>query len=91
MIKTVAYGKQMRKDLKVAHKRGYDFAKLDEVVDLLCTKQQLPEKYKDHPLSGNYIGYRECHIRPDWLLIYKIENDTLTLVLFRTGSHSDLF
>ena len=90
-IKTVTYGKQMRRDLKLAVKRGYDISKLDEVIDILCTTQALPEKYKDHSLSGNYAGYRECHITPDWLLIYKIENDILTLVLFRTGTHSDLF
>ncbi len=90
-IKTVTYGKQMRRDLKLAVKRGYDISKLDEVIDILCTTQLLPEKYKDHSLSGNYTGYRECHVAPDWLLIYKIENEILTLVLFRTGTHSDLF
>ena len=69
-IKTITYGKQMRKDLKLAVKRGYDTSKLDEVIDLLCTNQLLPAKYKDHSLSGNYEKYRECHIEPDWLLIY---------------------
>ena len=91
MIKTVTFGKQMRKDLKLALKRGFEISKLDNVIDILCRIQSLPEKYKDHSLSGNYIGYRECHITPDWLLIYRIQNDTLTLVLFRTGTHSDLF
>lgn len=90
-IKTVTFGKQMRRDLKLAAKRGYDISKLDEVIDILCTTQTLPGKYKDHSLTGNYYGYRECHINPDWLLIYKIENDILTLILFRTGTHSDLF
>ena len=90
-IKTVDFGKQIRKDLKLAKKRGCDLSKLDKVIDLLCTYQALPAKYLDHPLAGNYKGYRECHLEPDWLLIYKIENETLTLVLFRTGSHSDLF
>lgn len=90
-IKTIEYGKQMKKDLKLACKRGYDISKLDEIVDILCSTLSLPEKYKDHPLSGNYKGYRECHIEPDWLLIYKIENEILTLVLLRTGTHSDLF
>ena len=90
-IKTVTYGKQMRKDLKLALKRGYDISKLDEVIDILCTTQLLPAKYKDHALSGDYEKYRECHITPDWLLVYRIENDTLTLILFRTGTHSDLF
>ncbi len=90
-IKNVAFGKQMKRDLKLANRRGCDLSKLDTVIDILCTTQSLPEKYRDHPLSGNYKNYRECHIEPDWLLIYKIENDTLTLVLFRTGTHSDLF
>lgn len=90
-IKTVDFGKQMRKDLKLAKKRGCDLSKLNEIIDLLCTSQFLPEKYKDHSLTGIYKDYRECHIEPDWLLIYKIENETLTLILFRTGSHSDLF
>lgn len=90
-IKTIDYGKQMRKDLKLAKKRGYDLSKLDKIIDLLCTFQSLPPKYKDHALTGNFKDYRECHLEPDWLLIYKIENETLTLVLFRTGSHSDLF
>ena len=90
-IKTVLYGKQMKRDLKLAHKRGCDFSKLNNVIDILCTTQELPEKYKDHALTGNYRSYKECHIEPDWLLIYKIENDTLALILFRTGTHSDLF
>lgn len=90
-IKTVDFGKQMRKDLKLAKKRGCDISKLDKIIDLLCTSQTLPKRYKDHSLTGIYKDYRECHIEPDWLLIYKIENETLTLILFRTGSHSDLF
>ncbi|MBR6163735.1 type II toxin-antitoxin system YafQ family toxin, partial [bacterium] len=71
--------------------RGYDMSKLEKVIDILCSLKPLPKKYKDHALSGNYITYRECHIEPDWLLVYKIENNTLTLVLSRTGTHSDLF
>ncbi len=90
-IKNVAFGKQMKRDLKLANRRGCDLSKLDMVIDILCTTQSLPEKYRDHALTGNYKNYRECHIEPDWLLIYKIENSTLTLVLFRTGTHSDLF
>lgn len=72
-------------------KRGKDISKLEKVIDILSSGGIFPEKYLDHALSGNYSGYRECHIEPDWLLIYKIENATLTLILFRTGSHSDLF
>ena len=72
-------------------KRGLDISLLDKVVDKLRQGIPLEEKYKDHGLSGNYEGFRECHIKPDWLLIYLIENDILTLTLVDTGSHSDLF
>lgn len=72
-------------------KRGYNPQLLQNVLDLLCNEQQLPPKYKDHNLAGNYDGYRECHITPDWLLIYRIEKEILILTLTRTGSHSDLF
>lgn len=72
-------------------KRGKDISKLETVIEILSSGEVLPEKYLDHALGGNYNGYRECHIEPDWLLIYKIENETLTLILFSTGSHSDLF
>ena len=64
---------------------------LQEVITILASGQSLPEKYKDHQLIGNYTGYRECHIAPDWLLIYKIEEDILLLTLTRTGTHTDLF
>ena len=72
-------------------KRGLDISLLDDVVDKLRQGIPLEEKYKDHGLSGKYEGFRECHIKPDWLLIYLIENDILTLTLVDTGSHSDLF
>lgn len=61
------------------------------VLDYLVRQEPLPSKYRDHPLTGDYSGFRECHIRPDWLLIYKIEEEILTLTLTRTGSHSELF
>ena len=61
------------------------------VVDLLVEGKPLPPKYKDHPLKGNFIGFRECHVEPDWLLIYKIQNDVLILTLVTTGTHSELF
>ena len=64
---------------------------LKDVVDRLSEGKQLDDKYRDHSLTGEYSGYRECHLQPDWLLVYKIVNDTLTLVLARTGTHSDLF
>lgn len=72
-------------------KRGMDLTLLDEVVDKLRQGITLDEKYKDHVLKGEYAGFHECHIKPDWLLIYLIDNDILTLTLVDTGSHSDLF
>lgn len=82
---------KFRKDMKRIKKRGYDLRLLTEVLDLLATGSVLPEKYKDHALSGNYQCHRECHISPDWLLIYRVEVGMLVLVLSRTGTHSDLF
>ena len=84
---------QFKKDYKLALKRGCDPKALGIVITLLANEQPLPEKYRDHALinSRNYKDMRECHIEPDWLLIYKILNDMLILRLIRTGSHSDLF
>ena len=82
---------KFQKDLKRIAKRGYDISSLTEVIKKLANGERLPEKNKDHALSGDYSGYRECHITPDWLLIYEIENDELILYLTRTGTHSDLF
>ena len=84
---------QFKKDYKMAVKRGCDPKKLEEVLSILCNEQPLPEAYLDHPLtnSRNYKGMRECHIQPDWLLVYQIVQATLILKLIRTGSHSDLF
>lgn len=82
---------RFRKDYKLAKKRGYDMSLLKEVIDILASGEKLPKEYLDHPLSGDYKGYRECHIQPDWLLIYRIERDLLVLGLTRTGTHSDLF
>ena len=80
-----------KKDLKKAQKRGYNMELLTEVIRLLASGEALPEKNKDHALSGDYSGCRECHILPDWLLIYEIANEELILYLTRTGTHSDLF
>ena len=88
---SVKYYSKFKKDYKKIQKRGYKIDLLKEVVDKLRKGEQLPEKYQDHWLSGNYKGFKECHIEPDWLLIYKIENDVLILTLVRTGTHSDLF
>ena len=82
---------RFKKDYKLAQKRGYNMNLLKEVIDILANGEQLPEKYLDHPLSGDYRGSRECHIEPDWLLIYEIIDDVLVLMLNRTGSHSELF
>ena len=82
---------QFKKDLKKAQKRGYDLELLKYVIKKLSDGETLDEKYKDHPLIGNYSNRRECHIQPDWLLIYQIVESDLILVLTRTGTHSDLF
>ena len=82
---------QFKKDLKLAQKRGYDLDKIKKVIALLANGEPLETKYRDHLLIGDYGNYRECHIQPDWLLIYKIEDDQLILFLSRTGTHRDLF
>lgn len=84
---------QFKKDYKLAIKRGCNPDKIQSVISMLMNEQPLPEKYKDHALtsSRNYKNMRECHIEPDWLLIYKVERERLILKLIRTGSHSDLF
>lgn len=88
---TINYSSRFKKDYNLIKKRGYNINLLEEVLEILCSEQPLPQKYRDHALIGNYDGHRECHITPDWLLIYKIKNDILTLSLTRTGTHSDLF
>ena len=82
---------KFKKDLKKAIKRGYNMTLIEEVIDILAKGEQLPEKYKDHNLAGNYKECRECHITPDWLLIYEVDDKHLFLYLTRTGTHSDLF
>lgn len=82
---------KFKKDYKLLLKRGHNMDLLREVISILSNGEQLNEKYKDHALMGEYIGYRECHITTDWLLIYRIEKNILILALTRTGSHSDLF
>lgn len=88
---TVKYSSRFKKGLRLAVKRGLDIALLEEIVEKLRTRTGLDAKYKDHPLNGNYKGYRECHIQPDWLLIYFVEDEILTLTLVDTGTHADLF
>ena len=82
---------QFKKDLKFAKKRGLNLELLSVVVDTLASQQPLDAKYRDHNLTGNYRGFRECHIEPDWLLVYRADEEQLELFLFRTGTHSDLF
>lgn len=92
MLKPVFTG-QFKRDYKLAVKRGCDSRALETVVAILCNEQPLPAQYRDHALvhSRKYKAMRECHITPDWLLIYQIVQDQLHLKLIRTGSHSDLF
>ena len=82
---------QFKNDFKLAKKRGLKMELLREVITVLAMGEALPEKNKDHALTGNWIGHRECHILPDWLLIYRIEDEVLVLTLSRIGTHSDLF
>lgn len=82
---------RFRKDLKIAKKRGMDLHKLEVVVEMLALQMPLAAQHHDHRLSGNYSAFRECHIEPDWLLLYRQDEKELILFLFRTGSHSDLF
>lgn len=85
----IAATKQFRKDYKKCKKLGLD-SELREVIDKLSTGQGLDRSFCDHPLKGNYAGFRECHIRSDWVLIYRIEDDKLVLTVVRTGTHSEV-
>lgn len=87
----VQFSKRFKKSYKCAIKRGKDLSKLEKVVELLADGVPLPEQYRNHNLIGDYEGFKECHIEPDWLLIYRYLNNILVLELFDTGSHSDLF
>lgn len=82
---------QYLKDLKMAKKRGLDIQKLNEVVRLIVEEIPLPPQYKDHKLVGDFVGCRECHVQPDWLLVYSVDKVVSILCLIRIGSHSDLF
>lgn len=88
---TIRYHTSFKKDYKKIIKRGYDIKLMEDIIQKLAKCEQLPEKNKDHPLSGDYSGCRECHITPDWLLVYEIDKGELILYLTRTGTHSDLF
>ena len=87
----VRYSTKFKKDFKTCIKRHYKMELLQQAIDILRIPDALPPNNRDHNLSGNYSGYRECHIEPDWLLIYEILDDILVLSISRTGTHSDLF
>ncbi len=87
----IEYTSRFKKEYKRAKKRGRDISLLRAIIDILAKGETLPEKYKDHPLVSNWVGYRECHIQGDWLLIYKYKDNELILSLTATGTHSDLF
>ncbi len=82
---------QFKKDYKLAKRRGLNLSLLKDVISKLANGESLDARYRDHALSGNWSRHRECHIQPDWLLIYRIEDGILVLTLSRTGTHSDLF
>ena len=85
------YTTQFKKDYKLAKRRGLNIKLLQEIVNKLASGETLDDSYKDHALTGKWVGHRECHIQPDWLLIYHINKNVLVLTLSRTGTHSDLF
>jgi len=86
---TPDYTTQFRRDYRLSVKRGFDISLIDELMDTLITEKPLDERHRDHPLKGEYLGCRECHIQPDWLLVYRIVGDMIIFV--RTGMHTDLF
>ena len=90
-MRTFSRTSQFKKDVKRADKRGKDLAKLKVAVELLIDGEPLPPEFKDHPLRGNYAGSRDCHIEPDWVLIYTLTENETHIRLERTGTHSDLF
>jgi mRNA interferase YafQ len=90
-VRTFSRTSQFKKDVKLARKRGKDLEKLTTVLDLLIDGDELPSQYRDHPLRGNFAGSRDCHIEPDWLLIYTLTENGDHVRLERTGTHSDLF
>ncbi len=88
---TLKFTSQFKRDVKLAKKQHKNIDKLFRVIDMIAQGDVLPSNYRDHALTGNYHGFRECHIEPDWLLVYEIRHDILVLTVTRVGSHSDLF
>lgn len=87
----IVWTSRFQKDYKLAQKRHFDIDLLDEIIRKLANGEALPKKYRDHALTGNWAAFRECHVQPDWLLVYRIDSGVLVLTLSRTGTHSDLF
>lgn len=85
------FKRSFAKDLKLAVRRGKNLGKIESVIDLLCSRKPLPPALQDHPLQGKYAGYRDCHVEPDLVLIYRIDNGQLQLICLRLGSHADLY
>jgi mRNA interferase YafQ len=90
-VRTFSRASQFKKDVKLAGRRGKDLAKLKAVINLLIIGEILPSQYKDHPLRGNFAGGRDCHIEPDWVLVYTLTENNSHVRFERTGTHSDLF
>ena len=87
----IVLSNRFKKDLKMAKKRRYNLDLLNDIVEKLARQEPLPKKNRDHSLTGDFIGFRECHIQTDWLLVYRVNDEELILFLTRTGTHSDLF
>ena len=87
----VKFTSQFKRDLKLAKKQGRDIDKLFDVINTIAEGRKLDDKYRDHNLSGDYVGCRECHVEPDWLLVYEVMEKVLVLMLYRVGTHSELF
>ncbi|GHV33172.1 hypothetical protein FACS18949_06430 [Clostridia bacterium] len=91
MNRDIVWTNHFKKDYKLAMKRKLDIELIDGCIRAIAAREKLADKFEDHELTGDWVGHRECHVQPDWLLIYRIEGDDLILVLSRTGTHSDLF
>lgn len=87
----IRFNNRMKRDVKLLKKRGKDLQKLENILNLLANRETLPDKYNDHQLKGEWRDFRECHVEPDWLLIYRIEEQELILYATATGTHADLF
>ncbi len=87
----VKFTSQFKRDLKLAKKQGKDIDKLFDVISTIAEGRKLDEKYRDHNLSGDYAGCRECHVEPDWILVYEVMDKVLVLMIYRVGTHSELF